>query len=72
MKRILTALVLASFLGAGLACAQGTTATAVKSEPTKQVTKTVKQHKVVRKTHKKAVVKTVPETAPVAKTPAAK
>jgi len=69
MKKILAALVLASFLGAGLACAQGTDASAVKAEPTKQVTKTAKHHKkAAHKSHKKAAVKstTATETAPAA------
>jgi Ni/Co efflux regulator RcnB len=73
MKKILAALVLASFLGAGLACAQGTDASAVKAEPTKQVTKTAKHHKT-HKSHKKAAVKKAAATTPVADTtaPAAK
>ena len=69
MKKILAALVLASFLGAGLVCAQGTDASAVKTAPTKQVTKTAKTHKA-HKAHKKAAVKKAPATTPAADTTA--
>jgi hypothetical protein len=55
MKKILAALVLASFLGAGLACAQGTDAAAPKPTPTKKVAKHVHH-----KGHKKAVAKATP------------
>jgi membrane protein DedA with SNARE-associated domain len=54
MKKILAALVLASFLGAGLTYAQGTTA------PKPEATKCVKKHCGHHKGHKKAEAKTTP------------
>ena len=58
MKKILTALVVASFLGAGLACAEGTdlAATASKPTPVKKVAKAPRHHRM----HKKGVAKTAP------------
>lgn len=65
MKKILAALVLASFLGAGLACAQGADAAAPKPTPTKKVAKHV-HHKGTKKAGVKKVATPVAETAPAA------